>query len=136
MVVTMSLWFLQESQRSKDVEESAHSAEAQSVVDVAGSRGLRICEAHHLNEKSRQNSERMLLEEQDWTSATKITKSSKSCHGWRMCKTYCIDWPQECLRMEVSVSSGRIFIEYTGYVIPDTSSTAQGGGGSFNDRTL
>lgn len=37
MVVVMSLWFLQESQRSKDVEEFAHSAEAQSVVDVAGS---------------------------------------------------------------------------------------------------
>ena len=40
MVVQMSLWFLQESQRSNDVEESAHSAEApvrQSVVDVARS---------------------------------------------------------------------------------------------------
>lgn len=52
-------------------QQDRHSAEllraqrAQSVVDVAGSRGLRICEAHHLNEKSRQNSERMLLEEQE-----------------------------------------------------------------------
>ena len=65
-----------------------------------------ICEAHHLNEKSRQNSERMLMEEQDhWTVPLAPLDTMMSLVMAGECGLLQCFAHQECLRMEVSASS-------------------------------